>query len=123
MNLLILEDNEIQQRILRGFFNKLTRPKIKIFIKKNGKEGLDFIKSTEKKIDLIFTDVKMPVMDGIKFCNKVRETDKSTPIILMTANYEQHNSRTVQNVNNFIIKPFNFGLIGDIVYKYSKQNL
>ncbi len=121
MNILIVENNLLQQRALTLFFENLIHFKIKLFIKENGKKGLDFIKSNKEKIDLIFTDVKMPVMDGVEFCSELRKIDNLIPIVLMTANYEQYNSHTVPGVNKFIIKPFDFDLIGDIVYNYRKE--
>ena len=49
----------------------------------NGIEALDILKN--KKIDLIISDIQMPVMNGIEFLTKVRQKYPNTPIILMTA--------------------------------------
>jgi CheY-like chemotaxis protein len=115
MNILIIEDNQIQQRVLTDFFGRLNMTS---FIANNGQEGLDFIKSTKEKIDFIFTDVKMPVMGGVEFVEEFRKTDSETPIVLMTANYELHNKNTISGINESIIKPFDLDVIYNIFCKY-----
>ena len=49
----------------------------------DGEEALD--KTAEHKFDLILTDIMMPNVDGFDFVQSVRRTDKTTPIIFMTA--------------------------------------
>ncbi|MCR5545260.1 MAG: response regulator transcription factor [Lachnospiraceae bacterium] len=49
----------------------------------SAKEGLDILYST--KIDIILTDVMMPVMDGFDFIEQVRKVDTDIPVIFMTA--------------------------------------
>lgn len=52
----------------------------------NGKLALE-VYETEKP-DLILTDIKMPVMDGMQLITKIRETDKETKIVILTC-YEE----------------------------------
>ena len=48
----------------------------------NGKEGYDtFQKGT---YDIVVTDIKMPVWDGMKFLTELRATGSQTPVVLMT---------------------------------------
>ena len=37
----------------------------------NGEAALQLIK--DKKPDIVFTDIRMPIMDGLELCKKVRE--------------------------------------------------
>ena len=39
----------------------------------------------DKKPDIIITDISMPKMSGLQMCERVRETDSQTPIIITTA--------------------------------------
>jgi len=39
----------------------------------------------DKKPDIIITDISMPKMSGLAFCERVRKTDSKTPIIITTA--------------------------------------
>jgi len=60
------------------------------------------------KPDLIIMDVKMPGMNGIEVLKKLRETDKESRVILMTAYGDQHYMAQAEDlgVAKFIIKPF-----------------
>jgi len=61
-----------------------------------------------EKPDLMLVDWNMPNMDGITLVRKVRESDKTTPIIMCTTEAEK--SRVIEaiqaGVNNYVVKPF-----------------
>lgn len=121
MDILIIEDNKIQQKILTSVIERLAlfRPRINIFIKNNGEEALDFIRKNNKKIDLIFTDFKMPIMNGLEFCDHFRRENKSTPIIMMTCNYEEAKNIIDNKLINYLIKkPINLNFLKKIIYNY-----
>lgn len=58
--------------------------------------------------DLMLVDWNMPNMDGITLVRKVRETDKTLPMIMVTTEAEK--SRVLEavkaGVNNYVVKPF-----------------
>ena len=72
----------------------------------DGREALSRI--AVEKPDLMLVDWNMPVMDGLTLVRKIRETDKTTPIIMCTT--ESEKSRVVEaikaGVNNYVVKPF-----------------
>jgi two-component system chemotaxis response regulator CheY len=72
----------------------------------DGVEALSRIAA--EKPELMLVDWNMPNMDGITMVRKVRETDKTTPIIMCTTEAEK--SRVVEaikaGVNNYVVKPF-----------------
>jgi CheY-like chemotaxis protein len=71
------EDTRIQiSEILQMFFKKVV-------VEENGKEGLEsFINNP---IDLILSDISMPIMDGITMCKKILAIKPNAKIIIMTA--------------------------------------
>lgn len=79
--ILIAEDNKVNQLIVSAMINK-TRADIVM-----AENGLQAIALFEKHTpDLILMDIQMPEMDGLDACKKIRDTDKSVPIIALTAN-------------------------------------
>lgn len=73
----------------------------------NAQEALDILNT--KKIDVIFTDLKMPKIDGFQFTEKIRKINKYIPIILVSGNLDLESSKKFLKlgVNDFIDKPFN----------------
>jgi two-component system chemotaxis response regulator CheY len=74
----------------------------------NGREALDILEG--KWIDLILSDVHMPVMDGIAFIESLREKDicKDTPVVFVTteANEDRLNHLMNLGASGYIRKPF-----------------
>ena len=52
---------------------------------KNGQEGLDAFKKEEENIDIIITDVLMPILDGKKMVDQIRMINSTIPIVYTTA--------------------------------------
>ena len=74
----------------------------------NGQEALDILDG--KWIDLILSDVHMPVMDGFGFIRSLREKDicRDTPVVFVTteANEDRLNQLMVLGGSGYIRKPF-----------------
>lgn len=76
IDILVVEDNAINQRVMLRMLDKLGFPDIDLA--SNGLEALD---CTERKhYDVVFMDVQMPEMDGITATRKLRERDDKKPI-------------------------------------------
>ncbi|WP_200979943.1 two-component regulator propeller domain-containing protein [Echinicola sp. 20G] len=80
-NILIVDDN---QDICQFIYNSL-KERYKVSIAENG--ALGYQKALSEQPDLIISDVMMPVMDGIEFCEKVKSDIRTShiPFILLTA--------------------------------------
>jgi CheY-like chemotaxis protein/signal transduction histidine kinase len=106
-NILIVEDNFSNQQIITLYIKNEVN---KIDVAFNGKEALDKFGTT--KYDLILMDVQMPVMDGFKATQKIRDIERGfntrTPIIAVTANaFPEDRERCLQaGMDDYISKPF-----------------
>lgn len=106
-NILIVEDNFSNQQIITLYIRNEVN---KIDVAFNGKEALDRFGSA--RYDLILMDVQMPIMDGFKATQKIREIEKSTntriPIIAVTANaFPEDKERCLSSgMDDYISKPF-----------------
>jgi two-component system chemotaxis response regulator CheY len=74
----------------------------------DGLEALTMIASSPQPFDLILIDWNMPNMDGHTLVCRIREKDKTTPLVMVTTEAEK--SRVLEaikaGVNNYVIKPF-----------------
>lgn len=83
--ILAAEDNLVNQTVLK----KMLEPTgAQVIISADGQQTLlDFQKHTP---DILLLDIQMPVKDGLQVCKEVRKTNKTLPIIAVTANvYEE----------------------------------
>ena len=72
----------------------------------DGKAALDQYAS--KRPDLILLDVMLPILDGFEVCRRIRENDRKTPIIMLTAREEETDKVLGLDLgaDDYITKPF-----------------
>ncbi len=106
-NVLIVEDNEINQQIMRLSLIKLVK---NVDVAENGKTALDMFGLN--RYDIILMDIQMPVMNGITATKKIREIEKTinthTPIIAITANAMLGDKETclAAGIDDYLSKPY-----------------
>lgn len=83
-NILIVEDNNINRRIISNIIKSLGFEPIEA---ENGQKALAILDTTE--VAYILMDLMMPVMDGYEASRKIKET-KDTPIIAISADQYSH---------------------------------
>ena len=103
--ILIVEDNqEISQYLSDGLASLYT-----VIRAENGEEGLEALKNNED-IDVIITDVMMPVMDGIKMCKQIKQNIRTChiPVIILSAKIDIKDQLEGLQVgaDDYIPKPF-----------------
>lgn len=88
----------------------------------HAKNGLEVIKQIDENpgIDLILMDLKMPLINGLEATRRIRENNKSVPIIAQTAYASEKDKRTALHAgcNDYIVKPIGYSRFIDIVSKY-----
>lgn len=88
----------------------------------NGQEALDQYYS--HNIDLVISDIEMPIMNGLEYIRHLRENSHSTEIVILTAYEEFEYAKTAiqHNVTDYILKPIDVDQIIDTLRKV-KDNL
>ncbi len=83
----------------------------------SGEEGLKDIEDHE--YDVIFTDIKMPGMDGIEVARRIKARNPLTPIVVITGygTTENEAEASVLGVSGFVRKPLTPEVIEDITEK------
>lgn len=107
--ILVVEDNrELRQYIvnsLSAFFNLLEA--------ENGQKALYILKDQE--VDLIITDVMMPVMDGVKLCKLVKQNLRTChiPVYMLSAKVDvKYQLEGLQvGADDYIAKPFSMEVL------------
>ncbi len=83
LSLLYVEDNGVTREstleVFKEFFGEIT-------LANNGKEGFEQFQN--HNFDLIITDIKMPIMDGLEMSGKIRGLNKEIPILVLSAHDE-----------------------------------
>ncbi len=105
-NKILIVDDEVS--VCRALKRILRKEGYLISEAHNGEEALALC--SEKNFDLILTDVRMPIMSGYEFSNRLRQTPKTakTPIIFMSGMNDTDVQITAFKMGgvDFLIKPF-----------------
>ena len=88
----------------------------------NGEEGLEKFNGSE--YDLVILDLKMPGMGGLEVLKKIREEDKKTPVVIVTAHGTVDVAVDAMKLGaaDFMQKPFTPKEIQDIVRDILERN-
>lgn len=106
LRILIIEDNQINRRVLSGLIEKYGHKPIAVA---DGEEGIS--KLSEEHFDLIFSDINLHGMSGIETARTIRAMpDKRkahTPIIALTGNVQQKDKESyyAAGMNGVLAKP------------------
>ena len=122
-NILVAEDNQTNCAIIEAF---LRHANTNIFFVDNGQKAVDAIASGAS-IDLIFMDLRMPVMDGYAATTLIRQWELSHnqarhPILALTSDaFEKDRQRCLAvGMDDVITKPFSMETIKEAVRKWAQ---
>jgi PAS domain S-box-containing protein len=115
---LVVEDNPINQKLITKTLKKLG---LVSKLSENGKLGIKECRNS--KFDLILMDLQMPIMDGFEATRKIREFNKTVPIVALTANVigDISNECLKAGMNDFLTKPLKRNFLLDVLSKYTTQ--
>ena len=116
LNILIAEDNDSNYLLIKKLLkdNQLTRAI-------TGVEAIEKIKA--QTFDIVFMDMRMPVMNGLEATSLIREFNQTTPIIALTANAfdSDRENALAAGCNHFMTKPVKKRELTDLLFKYFKR--
>ncbi|NNK76023.1 MAG: response regulator [Maribacter sp.] len=107
--ILIVEDNADVSQFIATELGKNNQ----IHTAENGLQGIE--KALELVPDVIISDVRMPLCDGIELCNTLKNDERTShiPIILLTAHIGEENELEglKSGADDFITKPFKLRIL------------
>ena len=119
LKILVAEDNDINQRIVRMIFEKIG---YLITMVSDGKEVIDILR--KESFDLIFMDIQMPNIDGFEATSAIRfNTNILQPIIIaMTASAMAGDKQNCLSagMDDYVSKPIRLEDIRNIITKWGK---
>ena len=106
---LVVEDNEDLQAMLY----KLLAQRYNVVPAYNGIEALDVL--SEQRIDIVLTDVMMPVMDGVELTRRIHADASMSfiPVVMLTAKRDDEDRAEAYRAgaDAYITKPFNTSVL------------
>ena len=113
---LIVEDDEISEALVKEILNNLTN---KIITAKNGLEAINLCRKNPD-IDLILMDIQMPEMNGYHATQQIRQFNKEVIIIAHTAFALSGDKEKAINAGctDYISKPINRQKLNEIIFKH-----
>ncbi len=102
--ILLAEDNRTNVIVAIGLLKKLG---LEVIVAGHGEEALAALQA-EPSVDLVLTDMHMPVMDGLDLARALRVKGFAKPIIALTANarVEDRDRCVAAGMDDFLSKPY-----------------
>ena len=103
----IVDDEELIRRGISYLLEEAKRSYQVVGMFENGQKALDFLMNYD--VDVIITDIRMPVMDGLSFLQKLQQLGKKYQVIILSGYddfaYAQQAIRF--GVKEYLLKPIN----------------
>ena len=117
VHILVAEDNLSNYKLVEVMLRNIAVTENAI----NGKVAVQRVREVE--YDMVFMDVKMPVMNGLEATREIRKFDTKIPIIAVTANVLDFdkNMALASGCNEFVPKPITRKRLCEVVETYGKK--
>lgn len=116
LKILIVEDDKSSELLLFAITKQYSK---KTIVSNNGLESLNIVRSNPD-IDLIFMDIRMPVMDGCEVIKRIREFNQD--VIIFVTSASDHNENSMKcGANEFVPKPIKIQKLQELIEIYFKN--
>lgn len=104
LKILLVDDESTERKGLRFLIGKYQLP-LEVSEAANGRAALDFLRA--HPVDILLTDVKMPLMDGLELAREARALSERLKIIIYSAYSEFDYARQAMEAKaiNYLLKP------------------
>lgn len=118
--LLVDDDSDVRQ-----YIESELSSSVNLHLCSNGQEALDYVLQNPEKVELVISDVMMPVMNGMSLCQRLKSNFNTThiPIVLLTALGDD--SARIEGLSigadAYLSKPFNVDVLRSTVLNLLKS--
>ena len=122
---LVVDD---EQLILKIISDILTKEGYEVVVANNCEKAAEYLRTS--RIDVVLSDIKMPVKSGIDLLEEIKKKDPNIPVILMTgfASLETAVEAVQNGAFDYLIKPLDYGKLRSVIehaadrYELHKEN-
>jgi len=114
LQVLVIDDDAV---VGRSFDRVLTEKGYQVSTALNGEQAMQTMEG--KNFDVVFTDIKMPGMDGLEVTERIKARCPWTPVVVITGYGTQANEvrASVLGANGFVRKPLTPEMIESVTLK------
>lgn len=117
LNILVVDDSETVRAIIAKTLELAKVPINELYNAANGKEALDVLR--DNWVDLVFSDINMPIMGGVEMIEKMYSDDllKTIPVVVVSTEGSKTRIEELKTkgVRAYIRKPFTPELVREVV--------
>lgn len=120
LTILYVEDEEKLRETQVKILSKLFK---KVFVAKDGQEGLELYQSCEQKPHIVMTDLNMPRLHGVAMCQAIKDMNPHQAIIVISAHNDSDYLLELINIgiHRFLLKPVETNQLMQVLYATSKK--
>ncbi|HEY8624180.1 MAG TPA: SpoIIE family protein phosphatase [Casimicrobiaceae bacterium] len=110
LKILFVDDEpDLESLILQKFRHRIREGDLEFVFASNGQDALDKLRA-DASLEIVFSDINMPVMDGLTLLTRIGELNRLLRTIIVTAYDDMQNIRTAMNRGafDFLTKPIDF---------------
>jgi DNA-binding NtrC family response regulator len=113
--ILVVDDDPVIRSVIRDALK--PDPELEVLTAENGKEAVKHLK--EQPLDLVVTDLKMPVMNGLKLLAFMKQYYPEIPAIVMTGYGNAKLEKGIEAHDDFqyFEKPLDIGVLIEMIFK------
>ena len=110
--ILVVDDEDFYRELMQKLLSRLG---YEVAVAESAEEAFSLIK--KEKFPVIITDLIMLEMDGVEFCQALRETDTKTVVIALSGHTELYDSAKLKEAgfDNHLTKPFKIEVIKEAI--------
>lgn len=115
---LVVDDEDFHRELMQKLLSKLG---YEVAVAESAEQAFSLLKT--EKFPVIITDLIMLEMDGVEFCQMLRETDTKTVVIALSGHTELYDSAKLKEAgfDNHLTKPINVETISQAINEGFEQ--
>ena len=94
--LFVDDEQDLERMIRKAFRRRIRRGELKVLFANNGSEALEVL-AAQPDVDVVFTDINIPIMGGLTLLGKIRALERQLRTIIVSAYSDMENIRTAMN--------------------------